>query len=139
MVRLLFLGSLFFANLLPTAQAADIIVNSSVPAAYHYSLNDARAIFTMRLTQWPNGEAIKVFVLPDDHPVHKSFAKGCLNLFPHQLRNVWNRAIYSGTGSAPTQVMSQEEMLQAISNTPNAIGYLDSKPETSKVRILDYQ
>jgi ABC-type phosphate transport system substrate-binding protein len=136
MVRLLFLGSLFFANLLSTTQAADIIVNNSVPA-YHYSLNDVRAIFTMRLTQWSNGEAIRVFVLPDDHPLHKSFAKTSLNLFSYQLRNIWNRAVYSGTGSAPTQVSSPEEMLQAISNTPNSIGYLDSKPETSKVRTLD--
>ncbi len=138
MVRLLFLGSLFVVNLLSTAQAADIIVNTSVPV-YHYSLNDARAIFTMRLTQWSNGEAIKVFVLPDDHPLHKSFVKGNLNLFPHQLRNIWNRAVYSGTGFAPTQVSTSEEMLQAISNTPNSIGYLDGKPETLKVRILDYQ
>jgi ABC-type phosphate transport system substrate-binding protein len=138
MVRLLFLGSLFFLNLLPIAQAADIIINNSVPA-YHYSLNDVRAIFTMRLSQWSNGEAIKVFVLPDDHPLHKSFVKGSLNLFPHQLRSIWNQSVYSGTGAAPTQVSSPEEMLQAISNTPNSIGYLDSKPENPKVRVLDYQ
>jgi len=69
--------------------------------------------FSMRLNQWPNGEPIKVFVLPDDYPLHKAFVKGCLNLFPHQLRSIWNQSVYSGTGVAPTQVSSPEEMLQA--------------------------
>ena len=96
-------------------------------------------MFVMRLTQWENGETIKVFVLPDDHPVHKSFTKNNLNMFPHQLRSIWNRLVYSGTGTAPTQVSSLEEMQEAISNTPNAIGYLDSPAENSKVHPLDYQ
>jgi hypothetical protein len=133
----LLLVSVFSLNY-TVCQATEIIVNNAVPA-YHYSLNEVRAIFVMRLTQWKNGETIKVFVLPDDHPVHKSFTKNNLNMFPHQLRSIWNRLIYSGTGTAPTQVSSLEEMQEAISNTPNAIGYLDSPSENSKVHFLDYQ
>lgn len=137
LLRPLFLGVTLFLNP-DAAQAVEIIVNNSVPAA-RYSLDEVRAIFIMRLTQWPNGNPIQVFVLPDAHPVHKSFAKNKLNMFPHQLRSAWNRLVYSGTGVAPTQVLSQEAMLQAISNTPNAIGYLDSKPDNAKVHLLDYQ
>jgi len=134
----LFLVTVFSLNCTTTCKATEIIVNNSVPA-YHYSLNEVRAMFVMRLTQWKNGETIKVFVLTDDHPVHKSFTKNNLNMFPHQLRSIWNRLVYSGTGTAPTQVSSLEEMQEAISNTPNAIGYLDSPSENSKVHSLDYQ
>jgi len=134
----LFLVTVFSLNYTATCKATEIIVNNSVPA-YHYSLNEVRAMFVMRLTQWKNGETIKVFVLPDDHPVHKSFTKNNLNMFPHQLRSIWNRLVFSGTGTAPTQVSSLEEMQEAISNTPNAIGYLDNPSENSKVHSLDYQ
>jgi ABC-type phosphate transport system substrate-binding protein len=137
LLRPLFLGATLFLNP-DITQAVEIIVNNSVPAV-RYSLDEVRAIFIMRLTQWPNGNPIQVFVLPDGHPVHKSFAKNKLNMFPHQLRSAWNRLVYSGTGVAPTQVLSQEAMLQAISNTPNSIGYLDSKPDNTKVHLLDYQ
>lgn len=134
----LFLATLFTLGYSITCQATNIIVNNSVPA-YHYSLNEVRAMFVMRLTQWKNGKTIKVFVLPDDHPVHKSFTKNNLNMFPHQLRSIWNNLIYSGTGTAPIQVSSLEEMQEVISNTPDAIGYVESSSQNSKVHLLDYQ
>ena len=137
-LRPLFLAAMFSLSSISPSAATEIIVNHSVPP-YHYSLNEVRAMFVMRLTQWKNGEPIKVFVLPDEHPVHKAFTKNNLNMFPHQLRSIWNRLVYSGTGTAPTQVFSLEEMLQAISNTPNSIGYLDTVSDDAKVHSLDYQ
>ena len=39
------------------------------------SVNVLRAIFSMRMKTWPNGKIIKVYVLPDNHPLHHDFAK----------------------------------------------------------------
>lgn len=90
------------------------------------SVNVLRAIFSMRLKTWPNGKLIKVFVLPDDHLLHHDFAKEKLNVFPYQLRSTWDRLVFSGTGQAPTRVSSNEEMLEKITNTSGAIGYLET-------------
>ena len=122
----------FFVN------AAVIIVNESVPKA-RYSRADARAIFTMHLRRWPNGESIKVFTLADDEPAHKDFVKNNLDMFPHQLRRAWDRMTYSGTGVAPIELDSEQEMIEKILHTPNAIGYIKHKPKNAKVRLFDYQ
>jgi len=103
--------------------AVEVVVNTQldVPAL---SRNQLRAIFSMRLTQWPEGPAIRVFVLNDNDPLHRAFSKQLLGVFPHQLRRAWDRKVFSGTGQAPLSVTSQQEMRQRVADTPGAIGYL---------------
>lgn len=123
------------------ALAQDAIVNADV-AERAVSQNNLRAIFSMRMRQWPDGTPIKVFVLPGESEVHISFAKSVLNIFPYQLRRAWDLLIYSGSGQAPTEVGSPEEMLQKVASTPGAIGYvsddyLSKGDKNERVRILE--
>jgi len=120
------------------AYATDIVVNVSVPE-YKVSLNKTRAIFTMRQRFWPNGEKIKVFTLADEHPLHQVFTKTNLHMFPHQLRRVWDRIVFSGIGRVPIVVSGEEEMLEKVANTPNAIGYLSNEFKNEKVRLFIFQ
>ncbi len=84
------------------------------------------SVFAMRTLYWPNGERIRVIVMPDDNPIHQRFVKENLHLFPHQLRRTWNRLTYTGTGQAPSTVDSAAEMLELVNQTKNAIGYIDN-------------
>jgi hypothetical protein len=121
-----------------SVNAAEIVVNQTVPSK-QYTLADARAIFMMRQRFWPNGEQIKVFTLSDTDFLHKDFVKNNLDMFPHQLRRIWDRMLFSGTGAIPVQLDSEQEMIDKIANTPYAIGYLNSRPDNEKVRLFEYQ
>jgi len=90
----------------------------------------------MRQQFWPNGEKIKVFTLADSHLAHQNFTKNNLHMFPHQLRRVWDRIVFSGAGQVPETLNSEDEMLEKIANTPNSIGYLSSEPEDERIRIF---
>jgi hypothetical protein len=116
---------------LPAAQATD--------SREYLSPNSLRAVFGMRLRTWPDGQQIRVFVLEDEHPVHKRFTKTYLSIFPYQLRRLWDRLVYSGTGQAPNRVGSQEEMRAAVAETPGAIGYVESDRADSSVHVLEVQ
>lgn len=100
--------------------------------------NFARALFGMRVAQWPGDGDVTVFVLPDQHNLHAAFAKNILDVFPQQLRNAWDRQVFSGTGQAPIEVSSETEMQDRVATTPGAIGYLPKdKIDVQKVRILE--
>jgi ABC-type phosphate transport system substrate-binding protein len=99
-----------------------LVVNPQIKNQY-ISQSTARTIFGMRLSNWKDNP-IKVFVLPDDDPIHNIFSKQVLGMFPHQLRWAWDRQVFSGTGRAPIMVNTEEEMRQRIASTPGAIGYL---------------
>jgi len=116
----------------------EIYVHSTVPDK-QYSLADVRAIFAMRTKHWSDGSKIRVFVLPDDAPLHRQFTKSKLNMFPHQFRRMWDRLIFSGTGQAPEEVESHDAMLKKIETIPGAIGYLKKQSINANIRIINYE
>lgn len=126
---------LIFAAFSPIATATEIVVNKSVPAS-DCSTADIRAIFTMKKNAWSNHRQIKVYTLPDNDPLHKDFVKNKLHMFVHQLRRIWDRITYSGTGAAPVELDSEREMIDKIANTPDSIGYLNSKPDNENIQLF---
>ncbi|MEE9412609.1 MAG: hypothetical protein V3V22_06105 [Methylococcales bacterium] len=137
--------SLFFSPLVFAETAADsktIFVQPVINAnnkQTSISRNGLSAIFKMRLNQWNDGTPVTVFVLPDDNPIHKQFSKQILNVFPHQLRRIWNNAVFSGSGQAPITLNSTEEMKEKVSTTPGSIGNLSTNELNDSIKILDIQ
>jgi ABC-type phosphate transport system substrate-binding protein len=120
-----------------TAQsgAVELIVNPDVTEE-SLSRSFVRSIFTMRMTSWPSGMPIRVFVLGDKEQLHATFSKTILGVFPHQLRRAWNRQIYSGTGQAPEKVESVGERCEKVSRTPGAIGYISEDMINERIRTI---
>ena len=100
------------------------------------SRSSLRAIFGMRLHRWPDGTPVKVFVFKDDVAEHVAFSKEVLQVFPNQLRQAWDRLVFSGLGQYPEQVSTVEEMLEKVASTPGAIGYIRANEVNQNVRIL---
>ena len=113
--------------------AADIIVS---PSLTNVTLDRSllRAVFTMRVREWPDGTPIRVFVLPDDNPLSDLFYREQLGMYSYVLRRAWDRMVFTGTGFAPTVVASEKEMIQRVRSTPGAIGYV-RKRESSESRF----
>ena len=113
-----------------------VAVNPSVMAAV-MSRNEIRAVFAMRRSTWGDGTPVRVFVLPDDDPVHRDFCKKILKIYPHQLRRIWDRNIFSGIGQTPIEVETLSEMRERISRTRGAIGYLTEDHVDASVRKVE--
>jgi len=113
-----------------------VIVHPGVGATA-ITANEARLYMTSRLKAWPNGVPVKVFVLPDEDPLHRRFANVVLGLYPYQLRRVWDRQLFSGTGQVPTTVATDVEMIRRVAATPGALGYVGSIPADAPVRPLE--
>lgn len=131
----LFTCLLLFSQL---SKAEVVIVHPGTDTTL-FSANYLRSIFTMRTTRWPDQKPMRVFVLSDKHAVHKSFVKQDLEMFPYQLRMVWDRAAFSGTGYPPIEVVSITEMINQVQKVEGAIGYVDdaSKPILKGVEIVE--
>lgn len=129
------LAAVLTAWLVVPARAVEVIAHPSV-ATSRLSLVNAKALFSMRQTRWPDGTRAWVFVLPDAHPTHSAFSKEILNLYPYQLRQTWDRQVYSGTGQAPIEVATEEEMIGRVASTPGAIGYVRKVNPHDPVRIV---
>ncbi|NKI17069.1 hypothetical protein HCU74_06495 [Spongiibacter sp. KMU-166] len=106
-------------------QSIRVFTHDSIQAG-ELSTAKLRAIFSLRKRSWDNNIPIRVFVLPDNHPLHENFCKSLLKVYPYVLRDQWDRAIFSGIGTPPTVVKNIQQLKQAVENTPGAIGYIAS-------------
>lgn len=120
------------------AHAVEVVAHRGV-ASHALSQSQVRAMFGMRQPKWPDGTPVKVFVLPDLHPLHGAFCKETLNLYPYQLRQSWDRLVYSGIGQAPNEVASEEEMIARVSATPGAIGYVRKVNANDPIHTITVQ
>ena len=129
-IRVVFLFFIMLTSASVT-YAEEVIANSSVNQKV-VDRSFLLSTFSMRLNRWPDGTPMRVFVLPDDHELHGTFVKNSLEVFPYQLRSIWDRAVFSGAGRAPTQVEDISEMLEKVSTTRGAIGYITQDVELVK-------
>lgn len=97
---------------------------------------ELRRIFSKRVTKWPNGLPIVVFVLPSSHTLHQRFTKEVLKIFPYQLDRIWNKMTYSGVGTAPIVVSDYESLLREIQSTPGAIGYGEITSQEGGLHVI---
>lgn len=118
------------------AGAQELIAHSGTNIT-NLTRNEARLYLTMRLKHWPNGVSVKIFVLPDSDNLHHRFSNSVLGLYPYQLRRVWDRQIFTGTGQAPVVVSSVSEMLRRVSATPGAVGYAETGATYPDVRTIE--
>jgi hypothetical protein len=115
------------------APSVDVIVSPSLISA-KFDRNLLRAVFTMRLRQWPDGSPVRVFVLPDNDPLSDQFYRERLGMYSYVLRRAWDRMVFTGTGLAPTVVQTPREMIERVRSTPGAIGYV-RKRELSETDV----
>ena len=119
-------------------RADSVIVHPDIQID-HLSANELRSLFSMRTLRWPDGLPVRVFVLSDQSPQHKSFVKNQLEMFPYQLRMTWDRAVFSGTGYPPKKVSNIEDMVSRVRSTKGGIGYVndESIPLLEGVKIVE--
>jgi ABC-type phosphate transport system substrate-binding protein len=133
-VLLLFVSS--SACPLEGASMVDVIVSPAL-ASTKLDRSLLRAVFTMRVRQWPDGLPVRVFVLPDDDPLSDQFYRERLGMYSYVLRRAWDRMVFTGTGFAPTIVRTEREMIERVRSTPGAIGYVGKRElSESDARLL---
>ena len=115
--------------------AVEVITHPSVSEPI-LTTSQLRRIYTMRQIQWPDGHRITVFVLPRQHALHLRFSKERLQMFPYKLDRIWNKLTYSGLGVAPVTVNTPKELVDAVRETPGAIGYVESIKDEEAVHVV---
>lgn len=118
--------------------AVDVVVSPSLSKT-KLDRDWLRAVFTMRVREWPDGSPIRVFVLPDDNPLSDQFYRERLGMYSYVLRRAWDRMVFTGTGLAPTVVRSEQEMLERVRSTPGAIGFMRKTPSNNRSSALGWR
>lgn len=142
MIKSALIPLLIFFSML--AHAADqpqppLVVAHSAVTVERLSKSQLRSIYLKRQVIWPNGDKIKVYMLPAKSVTHQQFSQSNLQMFPYQLEQTWQKLTFSGIGTPPVEIASEAAMLQLIQTTPGAIGYLPYGNEINDAKVIEIQ
>ena len=110
-----------------------VIVNPSNSDTINTAL--VKKIFLGKTKVFPNGNKVKVFMLPDDSTDSNSFRQKALKKSNSQYKSYWAKLAFTGKGTPPKEA-NENEMINAIKNDPNAIGFINSNQLTNDVKVI---
>ena len=129
---ILLITAMFFTV---NASAAIVVIGNPAGVAT-LSNNDVKNFFMGKKTRLSNGEKVKIIELTDGAAGRIAFHELATGRSESQVQSAWSRLVFTGKAEAPMQVANDAAVIQAVSASANAIGYVDESAVTSDVTVL---
>ncbi len=119
-----------------SGRAGDVIVicNDSVPAG-SLSRDNIQEMFLGRKTRWGDGQKITLSLLKDSE-ANDVFLEEYVEKTPPQFRDYWKKQAFTGRGRVPDTFATPQEIIEFVTNTPGAIGYIPASAYQSRVKSI---
>lgn len=113
----------------PAAQA-EVVIITSANATIAPSVEQVCQVFLGKL------KSPTPITLLEQHPARDEFYLKACKKDPAQVRTMWGKLIFTGTGTPPREVASPAEMKKAVAGTPGSVGYIDRKDLDATVKVI---
>lgn len=123
-----------FSPVVSMAEGILIIANQS-STALSLDRNDIKQIFLGQKTTWDDGTKI-IFVVQDRTKAGDAFLSTYLQTNASQYDNYWKKQVFTGQGKAPYSFSSNYELVEFVSRTPGAIGYVSDTTDTGDAKVI---
>jgi hypothetical protein len=100
-----------------------LVVNASNPADEMPKKQVSR-FFLKKEKTWPNGLVVAPVDQLTSSPIREVFSKVVHGKRAQAIENYWQKLIFSGSGTPPLKLASDEEILEFILYNVGAIGYV---------------
>ncbi len=119
----------------PHAAWADIVVIVHPSNAAAIDDEAISKLFLGQLKTFPGGAAATP-VDQKNTEASGEFHTKVLNTSSKEVRKIWARQVFTGGLRPPTALDGDEAVVQFVSTTPDAIGYVQAAKVTNKVKVI---
>ncbi len=110
-----------------------VIVHPSNAAAL--SQDDINKIFTGRAKTFADGKAAEPVNLAESVAVRADFDQKALGRNSTQMKAYWSKLVFTGKGTPPKELASEQEVVAEVAKNPAAIGYVSAGAATGNVKV----
>jgi hypothetical protein len=132
---LLLAAALWTASVAARAADVKIIANASVKAAA-VSAEEIRGVFLVTKTSLSDGSHVEPVLLKGG-AAHEAFVKQYLGKTDAGLENYYRSLVFTGRGLMPTTLASDQVVIEYVTKTKGAVGYVSAVMNTPGVRTLE--
>jgi ABC-type phosphate transport system substrate-binding protein len=130
-------------RLLRFATCASLLVAFAVPARAELVIvvnpqNPATRMFPSQAAQFFLGGSVMFVPVEqaEGSPIREEFYKKVLEKEPAQVQAIWSKIIFTGKGKPPKVMKSSAEVKKAVSESFNAIGYIEKSAVDESVKVV---
>jgi TonB family protein len=131
---LLVAAVVMFGSVQALAGNVKVIANPSVKAEA-ISAREVKSVFLEERNSLRDGTHVEP-VLAKNGPAHAAFLKDYLGQDDDALQNYYRSLVFTGKGSMPKTLHSDEEVVAYVARTRGAIGYVSSNSPVDGVKTL---
>ena len=132
MLKKLMLVPLFALSFTALANVA-VIVHPSNAAVL--TQDDINKIFTGRAKSFTDGKAAEPVNLAEAVAVRADFDQKALGRSSSQMKAYWSKLVFTGKGTPPKELASEQEVIDAVAKNPAAIGYVSAGAVNGSVKV----
>lgn len=129
-------AALVVGSLAHTNAEETLIVNGASPLS-GLSSDQMKDYFLGKKTTWEDGTKVVVVVIKDGRTNEALLAK--LGKNSQQFMTGWKKLVFTGKGSMPEQVESDDALIALIAKTPGSIGLVDQAKIKDGVKAIPLQ
>jgi len=134
-ISLRFLALAALALLGTTAFAGPVLIGNKNVASEKLDPATVKAVFLGKKVSWDGAGRVTLAVLKAG-PVADAFFQGAVEMNASAFNNHWRRLAMTGGGTAPKSFEKDEDLRKFVSETPGAIGFIDSASVDASVATL---
>ena len=121
----------------PSQAEVLIIVNSKMHVK-ELDKSEVQDIFLGKKITWPDDKNTEIkFVLISDADFHPEFVKDYTRKSAAQFKRYWNNMVFTGKGMMPKNIDSVDALIEYVSHTDGAIGYISPGAPLDGVDVVD--
>lgn len=121
------------------SQTFRVVVNASNPES-SATLEQVGEMFRKEVSNWGGGPQVVPVDLPTASPIRESFSMAVHGRPGSAIDAFWRRQVFSGRGSPPVVLDSDQSVVDYLASNPYAIGYVSADtPLPPSVKVLDIQ
>lgn len=119
-----------------------IPINAEVMIVVHpsnaNSLDQQKVVrlFTGKSKTFPDGSQAIPINQSESTATTEEFNAKVLGRSSSQLKSYWSKLVFTGKGTPPKEVSSDQEVIDLVAANPNVIGYVSAGTATDSVKVL---
>jgi len=125
-----------FLSFSGTAALADVMVIANKNLSENSLSNfEIKEISLGKIVKWSDNTPVHFVTLDGD--IHREFLKTYIKRSTSQYKNHWRKMVFTGKGCAPKCFKTENELIQYVSQTDGAIGYVNRQTSARDVKVLE--
>ncbi len=119
----------------PTLAGDYVLVVSPDHPESSLSPQEVKDLFLGRQVQWRSGAKVSLYVQAGS-PLHSQFTVEAVGKTSNQYDMFWKKALFTGQGIPPTNLIGDTAVKKAVAQDRSAIGYIAAESVDSSVKVL---